>query len=131
MPDLGPHVLDALDVTLGHDRRGARRRRPTRRGRRDVRPRQRRSSARSPCRRRRPAEPSGLVLELFGPRGVLTLDTAATDARDGGRDIRAAMSTIASEFAAAVRAGRPHPLDVRRGLHLQRLIDDVARQLAR
>ena len=78
-----------------------------------------------------PAEPSGLVLELFGPRGVLTLDTADTDAHDGGRDIRTAMSTIASEFAAAVRAGRPHALDVQRGLHLQRLIDDVGRQLAR
>ena len=40
------------------------------------------------------------------------------------------MATVAAEFAAAVRAGVPHRLDVRRGLHLQRLIDEATGQLA-
>ena len=130
VPDLGPHVLDALDAALGtivgvhaagdalgvvavtctHDSG---------------------SISQITVSATTPVEPSGLVVELFGPQGVRTLDTAAGDAQDGGRDIRAAMSTIASEFAAAVRTGAPHPLDVRRGLHLQRLIDEVGRQLAR
>jgi hypothetical protein len=35
------------------------------------------------------------------------------------------MATIASEFAAAVRGGVPHQLDVERGLYLQRLIADI------
>ena len=32
------------------------------------------------------------------------------------------MATIAAEFADVVRTGRPHELDVHRGLYLQRLI---------
>jgi predicted dehydrogenase len=130
MLDLGPHVLDALDAALGsivevraagdplgivamtctHD---------------DGAISQAIVSATTPIDR------SGLVVDLFGPPGRLTLDTGDTDARDQGSDIRAAMSTIAAEFAAAVRTGVSHPLDVRRGLHLQRLIDAVATCLAR
>ena len=126
--DLGPHVLDALDVALGTIV--------------EVR------AAGDPhgvvavtCSHATgaisqatlsaviPVDPSGLVVELFGPDGRITLDTGAVDAGDEGRDIRAAMSNIAAEFATAVRTGAPHPLDVRRGLHLQRLIAAVAASL--
>ena len=127
--DLGPHVLDALDVALG--------------------PVVELHAAGDPlgvvaitCAHESgvhsqatlsattPADPSGLVLELFGPTGVATLDTGAGDAADGGRDIGAAMATIGREFAAAVRSGTSHELDVHRGLHLQRLIATAAAQLA-
>jgi hypothetical protein len=40
-------------------------------------------------------------------------------------DMRAAMAAIASEFATGVRSGIPHPLDVQRGLRLQRLVHTV------
>lgn len=126
--DLGPHVLDALDVALGpiadihavgaplgvvavtctHE---------------DGSVSQATLSATTPV------DPSGLVVEVFGATGRLVLDTGAGDAADEGRDIRGAMATIASEFATAVRSGTPHELDVQRGLHLQRLIETVATRL--
>jgi predicted dehydrogenase len=123
--DLGPHVLDALDAALGPivEVRGAGD--PL-------------GIVAATCTHESgtisqatlsavvPIHPSGLVVELFGPDGRLTLDTGAEDAGDEGRDILAAMSTIASEFATAVRTGVPHRLDVRRGLHLQRLIEGIA-----
>jgi predicted dehydrogenase len=128
--DVGPHVLDALDVTLGTivevraagDPRGVVAVTCTHVGG---------AVSQATLSITTPVEPSGLVVELFGPRGRLGLDTGAGDATDAGRDIRAAMSTIASEFAAAVRGGEPHPLDVQRGLHLQRLIDAIATSLDR
>jgi hypothetical protein len=39
------------------------------------------------------------------------------------------MSTVAAEFAAAVRSATPHHLDASRGLHLQRLIAAATAQL--
>jgi predicted dehydrogenase len=57
-------------------------------------------------------------IELYGPEGVLALDFATVDHDDCWPVIRA-------EFAAAVRAGTPHALDVRRGLELQVLLDRV------
>jgi predicted dehydrogenase len=36
---------------------------------------------------------------------------------------REAVGTMVEEFADAVEHRRPHPLDVRHGLHLQRLLD--------
>lgn len=55
-------------------------------------------------------------LEVFGPEGVLT----APDRSDQER--AEVMATIAAEFAEVVRTGQSHPLDVHRGLYLQRLI---------
>ena len=128
--DLGPHVLDALDAALGAivevraagDPLGVVAVTCTHDGG---------AISQATLSATTPVERSGLVVELFGPQGRLTLDTGDGDAGDEGRDIRAAMSTIASEFAAAVRSGVPHRLDVRRGLHLQRLIATIATSLAR
>ncbi len=44
-------------------------------------------------------------------------------------DRTAFFSTIAGELAETVASGRAHPLDVRRGLMLQRLIDQAERSL--
>jgi predicted dehydrogenase len=127
--DLGPHVLDALDVALGTivDVRGAGD--PL-------------GTVVLTCRHEggavssaimsgtTPAEPGGLLLELFGRRGLLTLDTRWADRDEAGRQFAAGMGRITVEFAQAVRTGVVHPLDARRGLHLQRLIHMATESLA-
>src|SRR3712207_3276730 len=55
-------------------------------------------------------------IELYGPAGTLALDFATVDHAECWPVLRA-------EFAAAVRSGVAHPLDVRRGLTLQALLD--------
>jgi predicted dehydrogenase len=54
-------------------------------------------------------------IDLFGPTGELALDFGTVDHRECWPVLRA-------EFAAAVRSGVPHDLDVRRGLMLQELL---------
>jgi predicted dehydrogenase len=54
-------------------------------------------------------------IDLFGPAGALGLDFGPVDHRECWPVLRA-------EFAAAVRSGVPHELDVRRGLMLQELL---------
>ncbi|GAA3934821.1 Gfo/Idh/MocA family protein [Actinoplanes auranticolor] len=55
-------------------------------------------------------------IELYGPAGTLALDFGTIDHDQCWPVLRA-------EFAAAVRSGVPHDLDVRRGLMLQELLD--------
>ncbi|MEV8614723.1 Gfo/Idh/MocA family oxidoreductase [Amycolatopsis sp. NPDC051373] len=62
------------------------------------------------------------TVELYGPAGALTYDTAALDHTEAWPILRA-------EFAAAVRAGRSSALDVRRGVRLQELIAQAAGSL--
>jgi predicted dehydrogenase len=57
-------------------------------------------------------------IDLYGPAGTLTLDFSTVDHGECWPALRA-------EFAAAVRAGVPHTLDVHRGLMLQKLLDRV------
>jgi len=59
-------------------------------------------------------------IDLFGPAGMLTLDFGTVDHEECWPVLRA-------EFAAAVRSGVPHGLDVRRGLVLQELLDRINR----
>ncbi len=59
--------------------------------------------------------------ELFGPRGGLTLDSREAPADRS--DAEAGWAAVRAEFADAVRSGRPHEMDVHRGLYLQRLIN--------
>lgn len=59
-------------------------------------------------------------IDLFGPAGMLTLDFGTVDHEECWPVLRA-------EFAAAVRSGVPHALDVRRGLLLQELLDRISR----
>jgi predicted dehydrogenase len=128
--DLGPHVLDALDIALGPiveieaagDPLGVVALTCAHEGG---------AISQATISATTPSDAGGLTLELMGRRGVITLDTGRGDATDGFADIRAAMTTLVEEFADAVRSGRSSGLDVHRGLHLQRLLDDAGRQLRR
>ena len=117
LPDLGPHLLDLADAALGPiDELRA-----TGDGRRWI---------ELTCRHRGGAVSqlslSGAVglpssrsgIELFGPAGTLALDFGPVDHAQCWPVLRA-------EFAAAVRSGVPHLLDVRRGLMLQELLDRI------
>ncbi len=127
--DLGPHALDALDVSLGPivqidalgDPLGVVALSCVHEGG---------AVSQATLSATVPVDPSGLVLELYGPSGRLTLDTTSGDPGARRRDVRSAMAMLTAEFAAAVRSGIPHQLDVRRGLHLQRLVESATAQLS-
>lgn len=61
--------------------------------------------------------------EIYGPAGVLEVDTRAED-RDR------TFATLRAEFAAVARSGAAHPCDAQRGLELQLIIDRAERDLA-
>jgi len=115
--DLGPHLLDLADAALGPIEKV----RATGDSRRWI---------ELTCRHHGGAVSqlslSGAVglatsragLELFGPAGSLALDFGTVDHEQ-------CWSTLRAEFAAAVRSGVPHCLDVRRGLMLQELLDRI------
>jgi predicted dehydrogenase len=117
--DLGPHLLDLVDAALGPVEEA----RATGDSRRWI---------ELTCRHRGGAVSqmslSGAVglassragIELFGPAGTLALDFGTVDHQQCWPVLRA-------EFAAAVRSGVPHSLDVRRGLMLQELLDRISR----
>jgi predicted dehydrogenase len=117
--DLGPHMLDLLELALGEivDIRAAG----------DVHGwialtcthANGATSQASLC--ARAATESRTDVELFGPSGTLLFDGRLGERADIGRN-------MAETFAAVVR-GAPHDADVRRGLHLQRLIDRAEVQL--
>lgn len=68
-----------------------------------------------------PIQPNTIDLTLHGTNGKTTLPESATPAVDS-------YAVLLTELAAMIRTGRTaHPLDVRRGLHLQRMIDKAER----
>jgi predicted dehydrogenase len=121
--DLGPHVLDLLDAALGpivsvraHGTRlgwvgllcdhesGA-------------------ASEASLC-ATVAVDPHRAGAEVYGDGGVVEVDAAAS-----ARDV-ATFATMRADFAAACAAGATsHPLDVHRGLHLQRLLAAASESL--
>ena len=119
--DLGPHVIDLLDAALGPvvavhaagDRR-------------DCVSLQLEHEPGSVSTATLSAtvtvEPARSGVALYGSNGVLEVDCAAAVGPP-------AFLTVARELAAVVRGGGAHPLDVSRGLHLQRILDDAERQL--
>jgi len=112
--DLGPHVIDLLDAALGrvtgvrahaaphgwvgilleHQNDGV--------------------SEASLC-ASVPLQPHRAAIEVYGAGGLLELDLV-TAVGPG------AFKTLREEFAQTVVAGGGHPLDVQRGLHLQRVL---------
>ena len=64
-----------------------------------------------------------MVCKVHTDSGPVIFDTSTVS------DNTAFLATIAAEFAGTVASGRAHPLDVRRGLMLQRLIDQAERAL--
>lgn len=126
--DLGPHVFDALDAALGpivdvratgdpfatiavtcHHDSGA--------------------VSQATMSGTVPADPSGLVVEVWGPNGVMSVDATGGGGEEMVRRFAGAQATIAAEFAHAVRNSTPHPLDVHRAAYLQRIIQQTADQL--
>ena len=67
------------------------------------------------------SKPPRSGIEVLTAAGALDLDAGTAVGPE-------AIATIAAEFAGTARAA-PHPLDVQRGLHLQRVITDAANQL--
>jgi predicted dehydrogenase len=126
--DLGPHVFDALEAALGpivdvraagdpfatiavtcHHASGA--------------------VSQATMSGTVPADPSGLLLEVWGTSGTMSVDATGGGGQEMARRFAGAQVNIASEFAYAVRTGTPHPLDVHRGAYLQRIIQQAADQL--
>ncbi|WP_307848657.1 Gfo/Idh/MocA family protein [Microbispora oryzae] len=66
------------------------------------------------------------VYEVVGPEGGLVLDFGTLP-----EDSTSTRAALRSEFALAVRTGRPHAIDVNRGLHLQRLLAQVEKDAGR
>ena len=64
-----------------------------------------------------------MVCKVHTTAGPVVFDSSTVT------DHRAFFTTIAAEFAETVASRRAHPLDVRRGLMLQRLIDQAERSL--
>jgi predicted dehydrogenase len=125
--DLGPHVLDGLDAALGTI--------VSIRARGDV---QRLVLLECEHENGRVSQASlsatsnqdgGLAVEVHGLAGRVRFDAAAFTPEQGAAEYATAKRRIVAELAAAVRSNTPHPLDVHRGVHLQRLIDDAAAQL--
>jgi predicted dehydrogenase len=120
--DLGPHVVDLLDAALGrvvevraagngidwvelaleHDSGAV--------------------SGASLC-ATSALQPHRAGVELYSRAGVLEIDcTTAVGAE--------AFATLTQELATSIRDDTPHALDVDRGVHLQRVIESAAAQLA-
>jgi len=70
-----------------------------------------------------PGEHDAVGIEIYAPQGRLRHDGDIWEPQT--------FDTIVSEFVAAVRSGTPHPLDVHHGLHLQALLVNAAEQLTR
>jgi hypothetical protein len=69
-------------------------------------------------------QPHRAAVELYSREGVLEIDCGTAVGPE-------AFTTLAGELATMVRSGRRHPLDVHRGVHLQRVLADAERQLMR
>ena len=120
--DLGPHAFDLLDAALGPIESIA--------GRGDP-----RRFVALGCRHASgavsdialsgvaPVAPTVFRVELYGPAGLLEFDGVAAPVEEPWAGVR-------RRFAEAFHSGLSSALDVRRGLLLQRLIDQAARSLA-
>lgn len=126
--DVGPHVIDLLDRVLGpitgivgarHDAES------------DLwtvmvdhaaGPGTARTSTMS-LSLRVPVIPTVTRFEVAGPGGLVSLSERRTTSPE-------CFSVLLDEFLAAVATGRPHELDVRRGLAVQRVIDAITRAVS-
>lgn len=71
-----------------------------------------------------PLQPHRAGVELYGPNGVHEIDCVTAVGAS-------AFATLRAELADTVARGGGHPLDVSRGLHLQRILDAAEKQLHR
>jgi predicted dehydrogenase len=127
--DLGPHVIDALDAALGPIVNLAASGHPRRLVLLEC---EHRSGAVSQAAMSGTShQPGGLTVEVYGLDGKHSFDAAAFSPEQSSAEFATAQRRIVAELATAVRSGTSHPLDVHRGVYLQRLIDAAAAQLAR
>ena len=119
--DLGPHVIDLLDAALGpvvgvraHGERhgwvGL------------LLEHERGVVSEVSLTGTSPIEPARAGIEIHTSDGLLDVTTVGVSA--------SAATTIVDEFVATVRTRTPHPLDIRRGVHLQRLLAAASGDLA-
>lgn len=118
--DVGPHVIDLLDVTLGSILDVTQVRRDDASDTWSL-VFEHESGAVSTARMslRTPVQPSLFRVELSGGDGVCALSDRSTDSTDCYR-------VLLDEFLQSVESGVPHACSVARGLHLQRIIEKVA-----
>ncbi|GGX59935.1 Gfo/Idh/MocA family protein [Streptomyces fructofermentans] len=121
--DLGPHVLDLLDASVGTvvDIRAAG---DPRRWIELTCEHENGAVSQASLSGSVEVRPGIMRFELFGPQPPLVLDT-------GDLDHEACWPVLRQAFATAVRTGVPGELDARRGLHLQELIARAAASATR
>jgi predicted dehydrogenase len=121
--DLGPHVIDLLDAALGEVVR-VRAHGDPRRWVGLLLDHASGAASEATLSAHVAVEPSRAGVEVYTTAGAVDVDTASAIGPE-------TWTTLVSEFAAAASGGQPHPLDVHRGVHLQRVIgralDDLRR----
>lgn len=119
--DLGPHVIDLLDAALGPvtsvNARGDRHGWVSL----ELAHESGAVSNAALC-ATTPIDPSQAGVELFGTAGALRIDCNSAVGPDD-------FVRMYDEFIAAAQGGSPAVCDVRRGLYIQRILDDAERQL--
>jgi predicted dehydrogenase len=118
--DLGPHVLDLLDAALGPIV-GVRAHGDVHRWTGLLLEHTSGAVSEASMSAVVPVEPHRSGAEVATEDGLRSVDTAG--ARSDGT-----LTAVMDDFVRTA-AGRPHALDVQRGLHLQRLLDTAGRQL--
>jgi predicted dehydrogenase len=118
--DLGPHVIDLLDAALGPVV-GIRAHGDPRRWVGLLLDHEGGAVSEVSLTGNSPAEHPSAGVEIHTADGVLAVDTSGFDP--------AVLTTVVDEFVDTAH-GRPHPLDLERGLHLQRIVARAAADLA-
>jgi len=119
--DLGPHVVDLLDAALGPVV-GIRAHGDPRRWVGLLLDHEGGAVSEASLTGNSPLDESRAGIEVHTSDGVLEVDTAGFDP--------GVLTTVVDEFVATA-SGRPHPLDLERGLYLQRLLCRAADDLER
>ncbi|CAM4114161.1 Gfo/Idh/MocA family protein [Kibdelosporangium persicum] len=120
--DVGPHVIDLMDAALGTitDVLGASR------GQRDlwhfILGHETGATSTITISLRMPLRPTVVDFSVYGDNGYRTLPGRETPSDQ-------AFTVLLDDFVAMVHSGTTsHPCDAQRGLHLQRIIEDIARE---
>lgn len=123
LDDVGPHVLDLLDAALGRITEVV----AARRGEPDLwhllLAHEGGATSTAALSLKLPVRPALTELTVYGEHGRRTLPSWTSSAQD-------CFAALLDDFVAMVRSGTTeHPVDARRGLHLQRVLES-ARELA-
>ncbi|WP_243791107.1 Gfo/Idh/MocA family protein [Saccharopolyspora gloriosae] len=117
--DAGPHALDLLDAALGRINRVHHARRDESDNWQMAFEHASGASSTLTLSLRVPVQPALIEFTLYGTNGKSQLTGRRTAARE-------CYAQLLDEFLAMIRSGRTaHPCDIRRGLHLQRVLDAV------